>query len=159
MFQLTVGSGFEMDDADCLAISLGVLAVAVACVAVVRRHARVAVAIVVATSGIFAYLGGTASGLQPELGVRCSFRELWAAGITWTIVTIVGRREGVTFSRSSVTAVAAAGALAAHAGQHLACEVPHSDAHLLVFHFGAVVLAALLGAASAGRRWTAAPSY
>ena len=58
----------------------------------------------------------------------------------------VGRRVGVTFDRSKTTAIVAAGALAAHAGQHLACAVPHSDAHLLIFHFGGVLLAILLAA-------------
>jgi hypothetical protein len=47
--------------------------------------------------------------------------------------------------------VAAGGALAAHAGQHLACQVPHADAHLLVFHFSAVIMATMIGAVTARR--------
>ncbi|HEY5089791.1 MAG TPA: hypothetical protein VIK30_07465 [Polyangia bacterium] len=150
LFQLTVGGGFQMDR-ECLVVSLGILAVAIASVTVLRGKEPLAVATVVVTSGLFAYLSGTAAGLAPGIGIRCTFRELWAAAITWAIVVTIGRRRGVTFNRWNVTAIAAAGALAAHAGQHLACAVPHSDAHLLVFHFGGVVLATLLGAISVGR--------
>lgn|ERR1022692_428406 len=150
LFQLTVGGGFQMDR-ECLVVSLGILAVAIASVTIMRGKEPLAVATVVATSGLFAYLSGTAAGLAPGIGIRCTFRELWAAAITWAIVVTIGRHRGVTFNRWNVTAIAAAGALAAHAGQHLACAVPHSDAHLLVFHFGGVLLATLLGAMSVGR--------
>jgi hypothetical protein len=150
LFQLTVGGGFQLDR-ECLVVSLGILAVAIASVTVMRGKERLAVVTVVATSGLFAFLSGTAAGLSPGIGIRCTFRELWAAAITWAIVVTIGRRRGVAFSRWNVTAIAAAGALAAHAGQHLACAVPHSDAHLLVFHFGGVLAATLLAAVSVRR--------
>lgn len=151
LFQLSVGGGFRFD-LDCALVSLGVLMVAIGCVTVLRGNHRLAVATVVVTSGLFAYLSGSAAGLAAGVGVRCTFRELWAAGLTWLCVRAVGRRAGVSFDRSKMTAIVAAGALAAHAGQHLACAVPHSDAHLLVFHFGGVVLATLLAALAARRR-------
>ena len=156
LFQLTVGGGFQLDR-ECLVVSLGILAVAIASVTVMRGKERLAVVTIVATSGLFAFLSGTAAGLAPGIGIRCTFRELWAAAITWAIVVTLGRRRGVTFSRWNVTAIAAAGALAAHAGQHLACAVPHSDAHLLVFHFGGVLAATLLAAVSV-RRGAAVPA-
>jgi hypothetical protein len=155
LFQLTVGGGFQMDR-ECLVVSLGILAVAIASVTVMRGKEPLAVVTVVATSGLFAFLSGTAAGLAPGIGIRCTFRELWAAAITWAIVVTIGRRHGVTFSRWNVTAIAAAGALAAHAGQHLACAVPHSDAHLLVFHFGGVLVATVLAAMSVRRGSSAA---
>src|SRR3954463_4141599 len=145
LVQLTVGGGFRVD-LDGTLVSLVVLAVAVGCVTLLRGNARLAVATVFVTSGLFAYLSGSTVGLAAGIGIRCTFRELWAAGLTWVVVWAVGRRVGVTFDRSRTTAIVAAGALAAHAGQHLACAVPHSDAHLLVFHFGGVVLATLLAA-------------
>jgi hypothetical protein len=145
LFQLTVGGGFRLD-LDCALVSLVVLAVAVGCVTLLRGNARLAVATVVVTSGLFAYLSGSTAGLAAGIGIRCTFRELWAAGLTWFVVWAVGRRVGVTFDQSKTTAIVAAGALAAHAGQHLACAVPHSDAHLLIFHFGGVVLAVVLAA-------------
>jgi hypothetical protein len=155
LFQLTVGGGFQMNR-ECLVVSLGILAVAIASVTVMRGKEPLAVVTVVATSGLFAYLSGTAAGLAPGIGIRCTFRELWAAAITWAIVVTIGRRRGVTFSRWNVTAIAAAGALAAHAGQHLACAVPHSDAHLLIFHFGGVLIATVLAAMSVRRGSSAA---
>jgi hypothetical protein len=150
LFQLTVGGGFRLD-LDCALVSLAVLAVAVGCVTLLRGNERMAVATVVVTSGLFAYLSGSMAGLAAGIGIRCTFRELWAAGLTWLVVWAVGRRVGVTFDRSKTTAIVAAGALAAHAGQHLACAVPHSDAHLLIFHFGGVLLATLLAALGARR--------
>jgi len=154
LFQLSVGGGFRLD-LDCALVSLAVLAVAIGCVTVLRRNPRLAVATVVVASGLFAYLAGSAAGLSAGIGIRCTFRELWAAGLTWLCLWAVGRRVGVTFDRSKTTAVVAAGALAAHAGQHLACAVPHSDAHLLVFHFGGVLVATAV--AAVGTRRAPAP--
>ena len=42
--------------------------------------------------------------------------------------------------------VAAAGAVASQAGQLLSCPVGHANPHLLLFHFGGVLLAVALGA-------------
>ncbi|HEY4187676.1 MAG TPA: hypothetical protein VGP07_21540 [Polyangia bacterium] len=149
LFQLTVGGGFRLD-LDSALESLAMLAVAIGCVTLLRGSPRLALGTVVVTSALFATLAGSAAGLAVGIGIRCTFRELWAAGLTWLCVWAVGRRAGVTFDRSKTTAVVAAGALAAHAGQHLACAVPHSDAHLLVFHFGGVLLA--IAAAAVGTR-------
>jgi hypothetical protein len=154
LFQLTVGGGFRLDF-DCALVSLAVLAVAIGCVTILRGNPHLALGTVVVTSGLFAYLAGSAAGLSAGIGIRCTFRELWAAGLAWLCVWAVGRRAGVTFDRSKTMAVVAAGGLAAHAGQHLACAVPHSDAHLLVFHFGGVLLA--VAAAAVGTRRAPGP--
>jgi len=71
LFQLTVGGGFQMDR-ECLVVSLGILAVAIASVTVMRGRERLAVVTVVATSGLFAYLSGTAAGLAPGIGTVAS---------------------------------------------------------------------------------------
>jgi len=151
VFQLMVGTGFDVD-LRCIGVSLAILAVAIASVTVLRGRERLAVAGMVATSAAFALATGTASGLEATLGVRCSFRELWAAAISWAIITTAARASRLSLGRWQQTAVATAGALAAHAGQHVACEVPHSDLHLLVFHVGPLLLAAGLAAASASRQ-------
>jgi hypothetical protein len=97
--------------------------------------------LVAATSLAMVFISGTSSGLAPGVGIRCSFRELWAAGLTWIIAGAVARRVEAPLGRWKLTAIVGCGALAALAGQHLACEVPHAHGHLLVFHFGAVLLA------------------
>jgi hypothetical protein len=149
-FQLTVGSGFSAEGPH-VVVSLAVLAIAVAGVTLARRTPRLAVAALVATSAVLACAAGTTHGLAAGIGVRCTFRELWAAGLTWAIATTVARRHEMALGRRNVIALVAAAALAAHAGQHLACEVPHSDAHLLLFHFGGVVLAVIFAAMAARR--------
>ncbi len=150
-FQLTVGSGFT-PDMEHAGASLLVLAVSVAGVTLLRQNGKLAVALIITTSFAMAWLAGTNQGLSPGIGVRCAFRELWAAGLTWIIVGAAARRVDAQFGRWEVTAIVASGALAAHAGQHLACEVPHSHAHLLVFHFGAVLLAVAAVALTTARR-------
>ena len=155
-FQLTVGSGFT-PDLEHAGASLLVLAVALASVTLLRQNAKLAVALIITTSFAMAWLAGTTQGLSAGIGVRCAFRELWAAALTWIIVGAAVRRIDIALGalalgRWEVTAIVASGALAAHAGQHLACEVPHSHSHLLVFHFGAVVLAVAAVAFTTVRR-------
>ena len=139
-FQLTVGSGFS-PDLDHAAASLMVLGVALAGVTLLRNQPKLAIALVAGTSLAMVSVSGTASGLAPGVGIRCSFRELWAAGLTWIVAGAVARRVEAPLGRWKLTAIVGCGALAALAGQHLACEVPHAHGHLLVFHFGAVLLA------------------
>jgi hypothetical protein len=150
-FQLTVGSGFT-PDLEHASASLLVLAVSVAGVTLLRQSGKLAVALIVGTSLTMAWMAGTSEGLAAGIGVRCAFRELWAAGLTWIIVGATARRVDATFGRWDLTVIVASAALAAHAGQHLACEVPHSHAHLLVFHFGAVLLAVAVVAFTTARR-------
>jgi hypothetical protein len=152
-FQLTVGSGFS-PDLEHAGASFMVLAVALAGVTILRKHGKLAVGLIVSTSFAMAWLAGTAEGLAPGIGVRCAFRELWAAGLTWIIAGTVARRADAPLDRWKLTAVVASGALAAHAGQHLACEVPHSHGHLLLFHFGAVLLAVTGTVLATGGRGT-----
>jgi hypothetical protein len=151
LFQLMVGGGFVFD-ARHAAVSLLVLAVSVAAVTLSRGRRRFAVAVMIATSLLLAHLAATSTGLSAAIGIRCMFRELWAAVIPWAVVPMIARLEGVSLRRWDVTAVAVGGALAAHAGQHVACRVPHSDAHLFVFHLGGVLLATVLAMITARGR-------
>jgi len=150
-FQLTVGSGFT-PDLEHAGASLLVLAVSLASVTLLRQSGKLAVALVVSTSLTMAWVAGTTEGLAAGIGIRCAFRELWAAGLTWIIVGATARRVEANLGRWDLTVIVASGALAAHAGQHLACEVPHSHSHLLFFHFGAVLLAVAIVALTTARR-------
>lgn len=122
--------------------ALTVAGLAVALAGLNRRRLSVVLG-AVAASAVFASSMGSASEFVPAVGVECTLLELFAALLPW----IAFRRvAGPWRSRSAASAVAAAGALSGHAALHLTCPVAHGDAHLLVFHLGGVVLAAILGA-------------
>ena len=127
-------------------VSLAVLAVAVLSVAVARSRHRVALGVVIGTSAVFAYLIGSVTALEPRIGFECTACELVAAVIPWLTLTVLAWRRRVPLDRANTMAAAAAGALASQAGQLIGCPVGHSHPHLLVFHFGGVLLALALGA-------------
>lgn len=153
LFQLTVGSGFVLDT-EHAALSLPVLAIAIACamLTLLRGRQRLAIGIAVVTSGLMAFTASTHAGLEAGIGIRCMFRELWAAVIPWVVVPLAAKREGVPIGRWDVIGIATSGALAAHAGQHMACKVPHAEGHLFVFHFSAIIIVTLLSAYGARKR-------
>jgi len=113
-----------------------------------NRRGVGATVLVVFASGVFALAMGSVPMLAPAIGVKCMLLELVAASLPWLALR---RLAGPVRPRWEASAVAAAGALAGHASLHLSCRVAHADAHLLVFHFGGVVLAAVLGAVATPR--------
>ena len=134
--------------------SLTVAALAVA-FASLNRGRLLVVLMATAASAVLALAMGSTSLLAPSVGVECTLLELFAAALPWVAFRQVA---GPWRSRTASSAVAAAGALSGHAALHLTCPVAHGDAHLLVFHFGGVVLAALLGALATPRLNPAASS-
>ena len=150
LFQLTVGGGFRLD-LDCALVSLAVLAVAIGCVTVLRGNPRLALGTVVVTSGLFAYLAGSAAGLSAGIGIRCTFRELWAAGLTWLCVWAVGRRAGVTFDRRRRRPWWRRELSRRTPGSTWPAPFRTRDAHLLVFHFGGVLVATAVAAVGTRR--------
>ncbi len=146
-FQLACGIGTDIDfGARTVAVSLVVVAAAVAIVSLVRSNRELAVGMLIATSGLLALFAASMPGLEPTYGVHCTLYELAAATIPWAVAMLVARRGGLVMDRWSSSAFAAAGAVGSQAAQHMSCPVHHADAHLLVFHIGGVVLAAALGA-------------
>jgi hypothetical protein len=143
--QIKLGSGLALD-ARSWSISLAVLAVALAGAALARANQRLVVAGLVLTSGLLAWAVGAGSLLAAQVGQLCVLFELAFAAFTWLAATAVARFSRVTLDRWHGAGVAAAGALASGAAQHLTCPVAHAGAHLLVFHVGGVALAAMLGA-------------
>jgi hypothetical protein len=127
--------------------ALTVAALAIALASLNRGRLSV-VLVAIAASTVFALMMASASLLAPAVGVECTLLELFAAALPWVAFH---RVAGPWRSRSASSAVAAAGALSGHAALHLTCPVAHADAHLLVFHLGGVVLAALLGALATPR--------
>ena len=127
-------------------VSLGVLAAAMVAVVVSKKRRGLALAALVATSGLFAHAVGSVAALEPTIGAQCTLWEVVSAAIPWGVAVLVSRKVGAEFTRPDMMTIAAGGALASQAAQHLTCPVWHSDAHLLIFHLGGVLLAMLLGA-------------
>ena len=143
--QLAVGSGLARDT-NSVSISLAVLAAALAGGALVRTSRRLVVSALVMVAGLFALAVGALPGFEPKAGVLCLFYELGAGTLTWLVARRVAHSSGVRLDHWHGAGVAAAGALASGAAQHLTCPVSHAGPHLLVFHFGGILLAAMLGA-------------
>lgn len=133
-------------DAQSVTVGLGILALLVAGVSFLRTRRRALVAGLVATSGLFAFAISAAAPLEPRIGLECSMCELVAAALPWLAVVLLARRARLRLDRWVSMAVAGAGALSSQAAQLLACPVPHARGHLLLFHFGGVLVAMALGA-------------
>jgi hypothetical protein len=122
------------------ALTVAALAVALA---YLNRGKLPVVLVAIGVSAAFALTMTSTSALAPGVGVECMLLELFAASLPWIAFRQIA---GPWRTRSASSVVAAAGALSGHAALHLTCPVAHADAHLFVFHFGGVVLAAILGA-------------
>ena len=127
-------------------VSLGVLAAAIVAVVVSKKRRGMALAALIATSGLLAQAAGSVSALEPTIGAQCTLWEVVSAAIPWGVAALVSRQGRAEFTRADMMTIAAGGALASQAAQHLTCPVWHADAHLLIFHVGGVLLALLLGA-------------
>jgi hypothetical protein len=147
--QVFYGKKIAHDTAS-LVTSLAVLATGLIGVALVDGWRRFVLAGVLAVSGAFALAVGRAAPLEPRFGIECLACELVAGVILWLTVTVVIRWRATPFDVVRKTAVVATGALASQAAQLLSCPVPHARAHLLMFHFGGVLIAAALGAVLPG---------
>jgi hypothetical protein len=79
-------------------------------------------------------------GLVSRVGLHCFALELLGGALAAGLVLRRGRGP-----LASLSASAAAGALAAQAALHLACGAHEQAPHLWVFHVGAVAAAALAG--------------
>jgi hypothetical protein len=142
--QVALGASRVPRDATRISVSLGVLLLAIACMALSRGRRRFAVGALVGLSGLLTYVAASTPALAPRIGAACTAYELVAAAIPWMVAAWLG---GEGLGGWDLMAFAAAGALASQAAQHLTCPVAHAHAHLLVFHFGGVLLALLFGAA------------
>jgi hypothetical protein len=132
-------------DAASVAVSAGcaLAATALATMAFTRARLAAAGAAIASLLLVLVAQGGN-SGLYALLGIKCTLIELVAAAIPFGLAVAFARRAGAPMERWYASAIAAAGAVAGQAALYLSCKVPHAGAHLLVFHFGGVLLAGLL---------------
>jgi hypothetical protein len=158
IFQLSLDLSTASSAPARVALSLGVLLVAVIATLFARFHRRFVLAALIVTSALFARVAGSVAGLEPVIGAQCTLWEVTSAAIPWTVAVLVARRSPRAFRRAEMTAIAGGGALASQAAQHLTCPVWHDDAHLFIFHVGGVLLAMLLGALGPSVRKRAIPA-
>lgn len=113
----------------------------------ILRFDALSTAAAVAISGIFSSILGHEGMLFPAIGIKCVLIELIAASLplATTAFLVVSRRVASGAWRFS--AAGALGALAGQAALHLTCPVSDVRPHLLTFHTGGVLLAALMGLA------------
>jgi len=118
-------------------------AAALAWLGVSRRAAGAAFA-ACAASLVVAALASGSLGLFAAVGVHCLALELFTAA--WPLAALAAA-GGLSSSTSSWTtaALASAGALAGQAALNLTCPERSAAPHLLAFHVGGVVLAAVAG--------------
>jgi hypothetical protein len=124
-------------------LALGLATALSATAGAIRAGAWVALAasagFAIAAGGIPGF-DGAGEGLVVHVGVECLGLELLGGALAAGLVL---RREGR--SAVSLSAAAAAGALAAQAALHLVCAAHAEAPHLWVFHTGGVAAAALAG--------------
>ena len=129
-----------------VAVSLGWALMAAALVTRARVRPRWVLAGAVAASLVLvvASAGREDAQIYALLGIKCTLLELLAAGIPFGAAIRFARQVRTSVDPWHASAIAAAGALAGQAALHLSCKVAHAGPHLLVFHFGAVLMAGLL---------------
>jgi hypothetical protein len=123
-----------------IAAVLWAFAVLVAAMASRKPLQATAAAVLAATAA--AAISGRAGPLAASLGVECLLTEL-ASGAVVLGAAWLALRGGTTALGRSASAAAAAGALAGGAALQVACAAHAAAPHLLVFHVGGVVAAAL----------------
>jgi hypothetical protein len=145
LLQLAYGKKIARDVSS-VSISVGVLTLVLIGVAVVRAKEELFAGAIILVSGLFAAAMWGGSGLEARAGFECTGCELAAGALSWLVVAALAKHKHLTLDRRMTMAIAAAGALASQAAQLLSCPVARTNPHLLVFHFGGVLLAAAFGA-------------
>jgi hypothetical protein len=104
---------------------------------------------VVAATVLLVLIGLSASGLEPGRagdGLPCLLTELGTASVLLLTLGWLATSRDVHFSPGTWTALAVAGSLVGFGIRQTLCLSAHTAPHVLPFHAGGVVLAALLGA-------------
>jgi hypothetical protein len=140
-----VGSGIDWG----LAVALAVAGVALSAVSVRRPLAALGGAAVAAAAVVLlgGRQGGFETGLAFHAGLECLLTELASAGVVLWAGWMALRGGTTRPARAAVAAAAAAGALAGAAALQITCPAHTLGLHLLVYHAGGVVLAALAASA------------
>lgn len=120
---------------------LGALAIALAAAA--RRRALLVITAAVLAAVITAVAAGQPGPFAVDVGVHCLTGEVASAAMVVGAAWLAIRGGTTSPARSAVAAAAAAGALAGDAALQVTCEARDAIPHLLAFHVGGVLLAAV----------------
>ena len=123
------------------AAGLGALAIVLAAAA--RRKASLVIAAAILAAATAAVAVGHSGPLAVGVGVHCLAIELASAAMVAGAAWLALRGGTTSPARSAVAAAAAAGALAGDAALQVACAAREAIPHLLAFHVGGVLLAAV----------------
>jgi hypothetical protein len=128
----------------------GALSAAAASIALLPKLRGRAVVLPCLASVALVLVAGSAGNLELKLGLKCVMIELVAAALPYATAAYGAIRNRTRADAGTFAAIAAAGALAGQAALHVTCLARAAEAHLLVFHLGGVILAAILGALASG---------
>ena len=127
-------------------ILAGVLCSAAAgLIVLARRHPLAVVAGAVVAAASAAVAGGRPGPVEAAVGVHCVTLEVASACAVVGAGWLAARRGFFAVGHGLIVATATAGALAGDAALHLTCRAHASLPHLLVFHLGGIIVAAVVG--------------
>jgi hypothetical protein len=126
--------------------ALGVIVIAVIALGTAQRLRGRSGLLAIGASGLLVALAWAQGPLAPLLGIECFLTEVATAGLSIAAVLWAFARGGWTRARAPLATIAAVGAIVGQAALHLTCPERTAGPHLFVFHFMAVVVAALAGA-------------
>jgi hypothetical protein len=121
-------------------------AAALVALLLLRRLGSRAVALAFGASALMAAFAWSDGPLAPRLGVACLLTELGAAIVPLGIVVRAFIKRRSAAPTAGLALAAASGALVGQAALHLTCPQRTAGLHVLVFHCGGVLLAALIAA-------------
>jgi len=139
----------QRDAAGLPAAIAGAAVAAAGALTLVARDRLALGVLLLGSAGFAAALGGPGA-LAVAAGTPCAVHEILCAAAPLAAAAWLVRSGRATLGPLGFAAAAAAGAVAGQAAHQMTCA-DHSRAHLLAFHFGAVALAALVGAAVGSR--------
>jgi hypothetical protein len=131
------GSGLDW------AVGAALAGLAIVLAALSRRAPRFTLALAVAAAVAAALVAGGPGSLDMGEGVRCLAAELGSAALVVGAAWMALRGGTTALTPSTRAAAAAAGALAGDAALQIACRAHEVGPHLLAFHVGGVILAAI----------------
>jgi hypothetical protein len=124
--------------------SLALVGAALACLGLLKRIGSAAIWLAFGASALVTALAWQEGPLAPRHGVACLLTELAAAAVPLAILVRTFVKNRSANPSPSLVLAAGAGALMGQAALRLTCPDGTAGFHILVFHGGGVIVAALV---------------